>query len=308
MDRATRAYYEKSLELEYIRKKAAAFQDLFADIMEKRYPDGDFIRVRPWGSSGDRKNDGYLKSQRTLFQVYAPNEMKEAKALEKIDEDFNGALPHWQKHFDAWVFVHNSREGLGPGITKRLLDLDSEHDQITIKAWGFNDLRHEFFGLADEDIRVILGPAPTGRDFLELGFEDLKPVLDAIKRQSAPPLPDIRRVPREKVEINRLSEDTESLINLGRRKSSLVKKFLQQYPDPKYGDEIVEAFRAKYEELKNSGLDPDRIFLELQVFAGGELTQETKHQAAVLAVLAYLFEECDIFESTEPEATGGQAE
>jgi len=287
----------------FLSKKGNAFQDWFADIMEMRYPDGDFIRVRPWGRSGDRKNDGYLKSQRILFQVYAPNEMKESPALKKIEEDFQGALPHWEKHFDTWVFAHNSPDGLGPGITKKLLELDSEHEEISVKSWGFNDLRRVLFELSDEDVSGLLGLAPTGKDFLEIGYEDLKIVLEAIKRQSAPPLPEVARVPREKIEINRLSEDTESLINLGRRKSARVGKFLREYPDPKYGDEIVETFKAKYEELKDSGLDPDRIFLELHVFAGGEVVQESKHQAAVLAVLAYLFDQCDVF-----EATGGPVE
>ncbi len=299
MDKSSRAYYQVTFERDFLRKKGEAFQDLFADIMEKQYPNGDFIRVRPWGSAGDRKNDGYLRSQRTLFQCYAPNEMEEAKALRKIDEDFHGAIPHWKEHFDTWVFVHNSREGLGPGITKKLLDLNSRHEQITVTSWGFEELRRTLFSLSDDDICTLLGPAPNGRDFLQLGYEDLKVVLEAIKRQTAPPLPDVGRVPREKIHINRLSEDTESLINLGRRKSTFVEKLLQQYPDPNYGDEIVETFRTKYKELKDSGIDPDRIFLELQVFAGGELTQEPKHQAAVLTVLAYLFDRCDIFESEE---------
>jgi len=288
-----------AFERAFLRKKGNAFQDWFADIMEMRYPDGDFIRVRPWGRSGDRKNDGYLKSQRTLYQVYAPNEMTEADALTKIDEDYRGAIPHWEEYFDTWVFAHNSRDGLGPGITKKLLDLDGEHKKITVKSWGFNDLRRVLFELSDEDVSALLGQAPKGKDFLELGYEDLKIVLEAIKRQSAPPLPDVARVPREKIEINRLSEDTESLINLGRRKSAQVGRFLREYPDPKYGDEIVETFKAKYEELKGSGLDPDGIFRELHVFAGGEVVQDPKHQAAVLAVLAYLFDQCDVFEATE---------
>ena len=39
------------------------------------------MACRPWGDRGDRKNDGFLKSERRL-QVYAPNEMSEAKAIE----------------------------------------------------------------------------------------------------------------------------------------------------------------------------------------------------------------------------------
>jgi hypothetical protein len=67
--------------------------------MSKAYP-GDFIPCRPWGNVGDRKNDGYLKSERILFQVYAPNEMKMAETVKKIEEDFTEALPYWQKDFD----------------------------------------------------------------------------------------------------------------------------------------------------------------------------------------------------------------
>jgi hypothetical protein len=41
---------------------------------------------------------------------------------------------------------------------------------------------------------------------------------------------------------------------------------------------------------------PDRIFQELQAFAGGLGRGSPEHEAAVVTVLAYLFEECDIFE------------
>jgi len=92
-------------------------------------PPSDFIRVRPWGNVGDRKNDGYLKSERRLFQVYAPNEMEAAKAIAKIDEDFTEALPFWKLHFDNWSFVHNARDGLGPDVTKKLLDLGAQHSR-----------------------------------------------------------------------------------------------------------------------------------------------------------------------------------
>ncbi len=301
MDNASRAYYAVVFERNYLKMRGNEFQNFFADLMEKRYPRGDFIRVRPWGKVGDRKNDGYLKSKRTLFQVYAPNEMEEAKALSKIDEDFMGALPYWKEHFDTWVFMHNARDGLGPGITKKLLDLDRAHEQITVTPWGFEDLKKELFLLQEEDIQDMLGAAPALKDFLQIGFEDLKPILNHITQQPAPEVPDLRQVPRNKIEINKLSDATEALITLGRLKSALVGEFFEKYPSPGYGDQVVEAFRTQYETLKNEGIAPDGIFLGLQVFAGGELTQEPKHQAAVLSVLAYLFDECDIFERERDE-------
>ena len=297
MDKYTRSYYEVLFERDFLRQKGNAFQDFFADLMGKRYPDGDFIRVRPWGKIGDRKNDGYLKSRRMLFQVYAPNEMKLAEALEKIDKDFNGALPYWKQYFDTWVFMHNARDGLSPDITRRLLDLDQQHESVSVKPWGFEDLRHVLFELTEEDIAAFLGAAPALKDYLSVGFEDLKAVLDYIKKQDVSPVPDLQQVPHDKIKINQLSKDSEVLINAGRRKSSSVGKFLKRYPDPEYGDQIVQAFKDRYDQLKRDNLSPDDIFRELQVFAGGERTREPKHQAAVLSVLAYLFDQCDIFES-----------
>ena len=301
MDNASRAYYRVVFERNYLKMRGNEFQDSFADLKEKRYPKGDFIRVRPWGKAGDRKNDGYIKSQRTLFQVYAPNEMKEAEAISKIDEDFRGALPYWGDHFDTWIFMHNAWGGLGPGITKKLLDLDQSYEQITVTSWGCEDLKKELLLLQDEEIQDLLGPAPALKDFLQIGFEDLKPILIQITRQKAPDVPDLHQVPRDKIRINKLSDATEALINAGQLKSTLVGKFLKQYPSPEYGDQVAQAFRAQYETLRNSGIEPDEVFLRLQVFAGGELTQEPKHQAAVLSVLAYLFDECDIFERERDE-------
>lgn len=81
--------------------------------MEKRYP-ADFARVRPWGNVGDRKNDGYLKSKRQLFQLYAPNELTAAVTIAKIEEDFTGALPHWKEYFDTWILLTIRRRAWVP--------------------------------------------------------------------------------------------------------------------------------------------------------------------------------------------------
>jgi hypothetical protein len=298
MQALSRAFYEVVYERDFLKKKGDAFQDFFAEIMEKGYPGGDFVRVRPWGSVGDRKNDGYVRSRRMLFQVYAPNEMSAAKAKDKIEEDFRGALVHWKKFFDHWVFVHNDRKGLSPEIATTLLSLNEVQAGVDVRQWGFNEIREELFRLRDEDVMALLGPAPSLRDFGHLGFEKLKEVLLAVGRQPAPIELDLFPVPREKVEINRLSKNTEILINAGRRKSPLVRDFFSRFPDPQLGDEVVQAFKTKYLELKAMGRVPDRIFQDLMIFGGGETVGDTGHQAAVLAVLAYLFDQCDIYESS----------
>ena len=57
----------------------------------------------------------------------------------------------------------------------------------------------------------------------------------------------------------------------------------------------VNSFRTKYELLRHD-LTPNQIFTELQTWAGGSDRGTPEHELAVLTVLAYYFERCDIFE------------
>src|SRR5262249_54585739 len=150
---------------------------------EKRYL-SDFIQVRPWGKIGDRKNDGYLRSKRTLFQVYAPNEMSATECVAKIDEDFTGVLPHWRQYFDVWTFVHNAKRGLGPDVTEKLLALNAKHNEITVTHWGFEELRREVLELDEPAFFSLFGPAPTRQGLIDIGFAELIPILDHIARFS----------------------------------------------------------------------------------------------------------------------------
>jgi hypothetical protein len=57
----------------------------------------------------------------------------------------------------------------------------------------------------------------------------------------------------------------------------------------------------KYESLRSSCASPDDVFADLQRFAGGDILPSPSKQNAVLAALAFFFEECDIFERSEAE-------
>lgn len=296
MDELSRAYYEKTFENEFLTRKENSFQDFFSGVMEKCHPN-DFQRVRPWGRIGDMKNDGYLKSQRMLFQVYAPNELSANKTISKIEEDFNCALPFWDKYFDNWVFVHNSRSGLGPEVTMKLLELDKANPRIKIGHWGFEELRQKIFSLNYFDLASILGPAPSNKDMFDIGFEDLKVVLETIARQQPIEELDLRPVSHEKLYANGLSDNVEIMLKAGMIKANHVERFFAQCYDPILGDKIASTFKNKYKELKQVEKSPDIIFTKLQEFAGGAQRGTPKHEASVLAIMAYLFEKCDIFEN-----------
>jgi len=143
MEPLEKAYYETKFENAFLKAKGNAFQTFFNDLMERAYK-CDYMPCRPWGNRGDRKNDGFLKSERRLFQVYAPNEMTEKASIDKIEEDFNGAQSFWGKHFDKWAFVHNAHDGIPPHVQKKMLDLEEANPGIRLDPWGLEELREIF--------------------------------------------------------------------------------------------------------------------------------------------------------------------
>lgn len=293
MDEISRAFYEMSFKVAFMERKGAAFQEFFSSIMEKRYP-ADFMRCRPWGAAGDRKNDGYLKSRRTLFQCYAPEKLSITEWVAKIDEDFTGALPHWETHFDTWVFTHNRRDGLPPDVIKKLLQLAADHAPLVVTHWGFEELRQEAMSLPGRDLESLLGPAPSRVGMINLGLEELAPVLDHISRLPPVADPDLRPVPADKLERNLLSSAAAELLRAGMSRADLVRKYFKLKPTLQ--DQIAESFRARYTQLRAGTESPDEVFAALQRFAGGALVPSPPVQNAVLATLAFFFEECDIFE------------
>jgi len=288
------AYLEQRFENAFLRAKGDEFQTFFEKLMGLAYK-ADFMACRPWGNRGDRKNDGFLKSERRLFQVYAPNEMTEAKAISKIQEDFEGAKAYWGKHFDKWVFAHNAVDGLPPHVQKLLLDFESQNPGIIVEPWALEEFRVVFRKLTLDDKQSWYGLVPTEETKAILGFKDLQVVLNSIARRSVPTSQPVKDVPKGKIEANALSESVTSLLKAGMSKAPLVKDFFDQWHDITLGERIAKAFRAKYEELRGKS-PPNQIFSEIQDWAGGGTRGTPEHELAVLTVIAYFFERCDIFE------------
>ena len=65
---AQREWLQLKFKGTFHEKRGAAFQDWFADLMSARHP-GDFQRIRAYGSLGDRKCDGFLRTTGTYSSV-----------------------------------------------------------------------------------------------------------------------------------------------------------------------------------------------------------------------------------------------
>lgn len=291
----TQAYYEQRFEILFLRSKGNEFQTFFERLMGLAYK-ANFMACRPWGNLGDQKNDGFLKSERRLFQVYAPNEMTAKEAIAKINEDFEGAKEHWGTHFDQWVFAHNASDGLPPHVQTVLLDFEKANPGITLEPWGLEEFRIIFRKLSIDDLVPWLGAAPSDQTKASLGFSDLRPVLETLGQRHAPADSAVHDVPMGKIEANTLSPSVVTLIKGGMSKAPLVEKFFARWHDETLGERIAEAFRTEYQRLRHLHT-PNEIFSELQAWAGGRGRGTPEHEMAVLAVIAYYFERCDIYEA-----------
>jgi hypothetical protein len=99
----------------------------------------------------------------------------------------------------------------------------------------------------------------------------------------------------EKVRRNQLDEQAIKLLHLGLGQSRLVESYLNRNPDPEFSARLRDGFVRQYLELKEHGATPMDNFLGMVRFATAD-SHEPLSQAAGLAVLAYFFELCEVFE------------
>jgi SMODS-associated and fused to various effectors sensor domain len=141
----------------------ADFQRLFENVMKRVRP--EFMQIRPYGNIGDRKCDGLFHVDGMVFQVYSPDELKQAELQAKIEEDFDGAVAHWRDGLKSWVFVYNARRGLPPDITATLDKQKAKYPAVAIDHISSDKLWEMARGLTLQQRSEILG-APNGYEHL----------------------------------------------------------------------------------------------------------------------------------------------
>ncbi len=114
MEPLIRWQYKLSFDLKIRNAYGVAFQDFFSTVMEMAHGN-DFVRVRPFGSLGDKGCDGYLSSTGSVFQCYgkledAPTSV--ATVVKKLGDDYALAASHLIAVMKGWHFAHNLVNGL----------------------------------------------------------------------------------------------------------------------------------------------------------------------------------------------------
>lgn len=307
MDRVAFWWFRAQAELALHKHKATAFQDHFNDVMEAVHGT-DFVRVRPAGNVGDRKCDGYLQSTGTVFQVYAPTVVKLALWVNKIDEDFTGAEAQWAT-MRAWTFVHNQHDGLPADVTQALLKLKTDHPDLIIEPWPPTHLLELTADLSEDKLVRVFGHPPREQEMRVLDRSDIADAVAGLALESAswtPNAADLPVVDPRKLDYNQLSEYPRRLITAGIAQAGMVEGYFDNHPDPTLRDRAGTLMKLAWLDLQSRSVTGDEAFHDLYARVAAK-AEGSREATASLALLAYLFESCDIFANPPADWTGTAA-
>ena len=295
-------WWKISLRLKLRQSSGDVFQAFFSDVMEKLHG-SDFIRIRPFGALGDKGCDGYLKSSGVIFQCYGAvngDKNKVGYLISKMETDFGKARSKVSDIMKEWKMVHNLVDGLPIEAVQTLDKLEQENAQVQFAFYGLESLENDIDALTDGQKMELLGPVATNNDVQDLQVDELKSLIDDIVRaneDTGNELTQILPVSVDKLQTNGLPVYWHDLISGGWRNAHLVSAYFNEHHEPLRGERIANMFRDRYDYLKSQKLNPASIMDCLYEFVTGIGSVPPARQVAAQALLAHLFESCDIFEN-----------
>ncbi len=208
-----------------------------------------------------------------------------------------GKIAHIVAHGDAGpradpTLPLNQRDCYGNWI----LLCPTHHDLVDVQPNGHTiaDLKK---WKADHERQVR---ERTARAMTSVTFAELEVVTSAIAGSPArEPTSNFKVTdPAKKMAKNGLTEAVHVSLSLGLGLAKEVAAFVEHVAmrDPKFPERLAARFVAEYQRLRARGFAGDVLFESLVQFSSGGDRGFTR-MAAGVAVLAYLFEKCEVFES-----------
>lgn len=302
MNTDERTYARKLFKLLIHESEGQAFEDVFTQVMKYACP--EFRSIRPYGNVGDRKNDGYIQSEGTYFQVYAPEDIRNTRtsvnAVRKLRTDFTGLRAQWHG-IRNFVFVINDKfKGAPPDCELEIQEIKEQYMLENAEILTASDLENIMFSLEDDKIKIIIGFLPDPANLKELDYSIVAEVIGYILQQ---PMQDDNECAiiypdwEEKIHFNGLSKATAIRLNNG----IINIKSLEDFLSNDYG--VADILRDKINEVyleEKKSLCQDELFWAIV----NRLSPRPQriYKEIVIVIMAKYFESCDIFETPIKEA------
>lgn len=296
-----RHWWRIALELKLRKCSGDGFQDFFSTVMVKAHG-SDFVPLRAFGALGDKGCDGYLQSLGHVYQCYGAlngDSSKVSYLIGKMGEDFAKALAGVAHIMTGWHMVHNLVDGLPIEAVLKLNELKVANDKFGFGFIGIEGFEETIFALEIAKIEDLLGIVATSQDAQHLQASELRDLISHVA-QAAEDVPvdvtEVRPVPPDKLQFNKLPIHWRALIASGWQNTHLVEAYFETHHDPLIGKKIAHSLNARYQYLKSQSLSASMIMASLYEMVAGAGSITAARQVAAQALLAYLFESCEIFE------------
>ncbi|MDM5276699.1 tetratricopeptide repeat protein [Paenibacillus silvae] len=151
-----------------------SYEDLFSKVMI--YANKNFRPVRPQGSKGDKKNDGYIDLEGIFYQVYAPEKLenKIKASIDKLYNDFEVLYTSWSNIKKFYYVLNDKYKATYPDIEFALKDIQNKY-KIECKPFLSKDLEEVFMNLKEDQIKMIIGDYIHENSIIyEVGYKFIK--------------------------------------------------------------------------------------------------------------------------------------
>lgn len=283
---------------------AQAFESLFTLVMQKN--NKNFEQVKPYGNIGDWKNDGFDKTAGVYYQVYSPEDISKANTVsnaeDKLTVDFEGLYSHWNSLYpiNSFNFVLNDKyKNAPPQLHAALASLENKYPKVKFKLFLAKDLEDVFMSLSDDDMISIVGCIANPAD--QLDFSALTEVITHLMNMKVDNslfaslvVPDFN----EKLKFNKLSDQAGLQLKTASYQVGGLNKFFRSnsnFTKDQIQQRVVSAYLAASDSIDKSNENySDLVFYKLIELIYPDGSSSIRN--AVLILLAYFFESCDIFE------------
>jgi hypothetical protein len=316
MEATRKLIARKMFRLRVYEAKGIEYQHLFEKVMQYRH--SGFVPIKPYGNVGDRKNDGYIPTTGTYFQVYAPEDPSNTRSLvnaaTKVKEDFEGLVANWNEttRIRVFRFVFNDGYRGSPAPVQQAIVAIS-HTVEEASVFLAKDLEAEALELAEDQlVDIINTPIPESGPMADVDFGVLREVIHHILRMPAPLSPtSLLQAPDfdDKIKFNGLSKAVGNLLTVGSYQAEAVEDYFSKnstFARQQVRDELASMYaesRARIDAATTGEAEGrgDLVFFDLleRVTPSKDeviLPQRVALQASAIILMAFYFEACDIFE------------
>lgn len=306
MNRSERFIARIMFQLKVHQSDGQEYENLFSKVMVKH--NSNFKLVKPYGNVGDRKNDGFDQEKGIYYQVFAPENIDKSRtiidAAKKLKEDFSGLKSYWDsicKITEFYYVVNDKYKGIPAPVHKEVMELRTENPGVFCDTFCSNNLESIFMDLVADDIIDIVGIIPN-EEIGFLNFDILHQAVEyLINSESDVFLDSLTNSPdfNEKIEFNNLNPFCANMLTVASYQIGDLESYFNstgEFVKNELKNRFISLYKQSIEKISITNDNyADKRFMYILNNASPSDKKAVKD--AVLVLMSYYFEACDIFES-----------